>query len=64
MDERIQRGLDNPGCFNVSQLAMDIPDKIAPGFRNPLPFALSMIWAGNALIGLIALGVMRRLHRH
>ena len=46
------------------QLATDIPDNIAHGFRNPLPFALSMIWAGNALISLIALGVMRRLHRH
>ncbi len=46
------------------QLATDLPDNISHGFRNPLPLALSMIWTGNALIGIIALGVMRRLHRH
>ena len=46
------------------QLASGLPNNITSGFRNPLPFALSMIWSGNVLIGLIALDIMRRLHRH
>lgn len=46
------------------QTASEIPRDLSPGFHNPLGFSLGLIWSGNAIVALIAIGVMRRLHRH
>jgi lipopolysaccharide export LptBFGC system permease protein LptF len=46
------------------QMAVELPRNYSAESGNPLTFGLSLIWAGNAVVAILAVGVLKRLHRH
>ena len=41
----------------------NVPWNIGPGWSNPLHLGLSLIWAGNAIVAVIAIGLLWRLQK-